>query len=159
MITTIEVTHDTLHILTGIGAEKHAYDIRRKPTSQTWEWHERVASAIADHHASMMGRAYPCPEPTVPTNPKQSWLKKRGFVVTRSLELTQDVSAPPEPDYHSDPGNFVMPSWIPSNEELDEIEAMPDMCPMCEQPFPMEEVACPNCLLETIPTHWDGPDA
>jgi hypothetical protein len=36
------------------------------------------------------------------------------------------------------------PGWLPTNEELDEIEAIPD--------FP------PSWDMDEPPTHWDGPD-
>lgn len=133
MITTIEVTHDTLHILTGIGAAKYTCDINRQPASETWQWHEVVADAISNHHASMMGKAYPCP------------------------------TVPPKPD------------WLPSNEELDEIEAMDGPIP-CPEPQEVANVPMTDeemRIMESeaaayhhddlipdfpIPHHWDGPE-
>lgn len=33
--------------------------------AEMWQWHEAVAHAISDHHASVMGAIFPCPDPTV----------------------------------------------------------------------------------------------
>jgi hypothetical protein len=68
MITTIETTPDIVITTTTtmggmvLGLE---YCLRKPPMAE-WEWHEAVARHIANHHASMMGKQYPCPEAQSP---------------------------------------------------------------------------------------------
>ena len=58
--TTIEVTDQRLLIITpGFGRNT----LYRVHLPDMWQWHEAVANAIANHHASAMGVFYPCPEP------------------------------------------------------------------------------------------------
>jgi hypothetical protein len=108
MITKIEATGGfVITTTTTEGGELLGLNfLHRKEAQEMWEWHEAVASHIADHHASMMGKIHPCP------------------------------TVPPKPD------------WMPSNEEIDAIEAMPNLLP--------EEFAStqPQAYISEADTVW-----
>ena len=104
MITTIETTPDiVITTTTTMGGMLLGLDYCvRKPSMAEWEWHEAVASHIANHHASMMGEQYPCP--TVP--PKPSWLPSNEEIDA----IAEMPNLPPE-ELDSIPGDEIPDFW------------------------------------------------
>ena len=106
MKTTIEVTNHRIHISTeGFGFNT----LNRHNMPELWQWHEAVANAIANHHASAMGEMLPCPEPEVALT--QRGPRGEGF----GQYLTYFTCKERCTDHYQDDQNRI---WCPRCKEL-----------------------------------------